>query len=678
VLQDPASGRFHRFTPAAYFVMSLMNGSRSVRQIWELASRRLGDDALTQDELIRLLAQLHQVDVLHGDVPPDVDEMSTRAAKVRQRKLIGSLANPLAIRLPLLDPDAFLNATLPLLRPLFSWIGALSYVVIVGCALVLAGVYWRELTDNVVDRVLVDKSLVLLLITYPFVKALHELGHAYALKYWGGEVHELGLMFLVFLPVPYVDASGSASFGEKWQRVLVGAAGIMVELFLAAIALFIWLSVQEGLVRAFAFNVMLIGGISTVVFNGNPLLRFDGYYILSDLLEIPNLADRSKRFIGYLVIRYLFGAQDAHSPVTAPGERFWFITYGVASFAYRVFIVSVIFLVVATRFFIIGVILAIWGFIMMVGLPMGKGVWFLFKSPAIARQRRRAVTVCAAGLIAALLVLLLVPVPYRTVAEGVIWTPGEAGVFTGVEGTVAALLSEPNSVISRGDPLIRLEDPLLDAQVRILEATAKELELRRAAVVGTDPLRKQLLEQQLEQVTADLALKRKRQADLIVRSPGQGRFILRRPGDLMGKFVHKGEILAYVAAYDNPIAKIIVPEDAADLARSRSNAVEIRLADSIGVTHPASILREVPSIDDRLPSLALSTIGGGNIAVDPRDPRNPRALTQILHIELGFQEPVTVVEMGGRIYARFDHGNEPLAWRLYRDLRQLFLRHLNV
>src|SRR5262249_31172358 len=236
VLQDPASGRFHRFTPAAYLVMSLMTGTRSVREIWEIACKRLGDDALTQDEVIRLLAQLHQVDVLQGDVAPAIEEMSTRAAKIRKRKLIGSLITPLAIRLPILDPDAFLGATVPLLRPLFSWFGAVLYVGIVGTALILAAMHWSELTENVVDRVLVDKTLILILCTYPFVKALHELGHAYALKHWGGEVHELGLMFLVFLLVPYVDATGSASFGDKWQRALVGAAGIIVELFLAAIA----------------------------------------------------------------------------------------------------------------------------------------------------------------------------------------------------------------------------------------------------------------------------------------------------------------------------------------------------------------------------------------------------------------------------------------------------------
>jgi len=163
-----------------------------------------------------------------------------------------------------------------------------------------------------------------------------------------------------------------------------------------------------------------------------------------------------------------------------------------------------------------------------------------------------------------------------------------------------------------------------------------------------------------------------------VRSPGNGQFILRRPGDLLGKFARKGEILAFVASFDEPIVKIIVPEESADLVRARTDTVELRLADSVNVVRAGLVLRETPTFDDRLPSLALSTSGGGEVAVDPRDPKNPRALTRILHVELGFASPFVVREMGGRVYARFDHGNEPLAWRFYRELRQLFLRRFNV
>ncbi len=678
VLQDPASGRFHRFTPAAYLLISLMNGTRTVRQIWELACNRIGDDVLTQDEMIQLLGQLHQVDVLHADVPPDIEEMSARAAKVSRRKLMMSLVNPLALRLPLVDPDAFLTATMPVVRPLFSRISALVITVVVGCAIALAAVHWSELSANVFDRVLVWESLALLIVTYPFVKILHELGHAYAVKCWGGEVHELGLMFLVFLPVPYVDASSSAAFQEKWRRALVGAAGIIVELVLASFALFIWLDIEEGLLRAFAFNIMLIGGVSTILFNGNPLLRFDGYYVLTDLLEIPNLGDRAKRFINHLIIRHIFGVKGLTSPATSPGEPFWFIVYGVASFCYRIVIVWAIVLLVAAKFFVIGAILAVWSAIIMVGVPLGKAVWFLFTAPILARQRRRAIGISASLVTALALILLLLPVPYRTVAEGIIWTPGEASVFARTEGTVIALLSEPNSLVSRGDPLIRLEDPLLDAQVRVLEASVRELELRRIAVAGSDPLQKQLFEEQLDRAKGDLDLHRKRMADLVVRSPGDGRFVLRRPNELLGKFAHRGEILAFVAAFDNPIVRLIVPEDALDLVRNRPESIEIRLVDKIDAIYPGFIQRQTPNVSDRLPSLALGTPGGGDVVIDPRDPKNPKALIKLLHLELGFRTALSVSQVGGRVYARFDHGNEPLASRLYRDLRQLFLRRFNV
>jgi putative peptide zinc metalloprotease protein len=276
------------------------------------------------------------------------------------------------------------------------------------------------------------------------------------------------------------------------------------------------------------------------------------------------------------------------------------------------------------------------------------------------------------------LALLLVPVPYRTVVEGVVWSPGEAGVFAGVEGTVVGLLRETNSLVSRGDPLIQLEDPLLEARVRVLDAAVKELELRREAVTGTDPLRRQMYDEQLERARGDLDLNRNRRENLTVRSPGEGRFILRRPGDLMGKFAHKGEILAFVADFEHPIAKIVVTEDAADLVRMRPNAVAIRLSNNIGAVHVGSVVREVPYFSDRLPSMALSTAGGGDVAIDPRDAKNPRALSKVFQVDLGFGPSLSVFEMGERVYARFDHGNEPLAWRFYRELRQLFLRRFNV
>ena len=252
VIQDKATGKHHRFTPSAYLVISLMDGSRTVEQIWELACENLGDDNLTQDETIKLLSQLHGSDLLKADRSPDFHEMAVRAEKMQQRKLLQRFVNPLAVRLPLFDPNRFLDLTLPLVRPLFSWFGLILFTVVTLVALLLAVSHWSALTDNIGDRVLAAESLLLLLITYPIIKGLHELGHGYAAKIRGGEIHEIGLMFLVFIPVPYVDASSSSAFPNKWHRALVGSAGMLVEVFLACIALFVWLNVEPGLVRAFA------------------------------------------------------------------------------------------------------------------------------------------------------------------------------------------------------------------------------------------------------------------------------------------------------------------------------------------------------------------------------------------------------------------------------------------
>src|SRR6185436_1259918 len=160
---------------------------------------------------------------------------------------------------------------------------------------------------------------------FPLVKICHELGHAYATKVFGGEVHDLGVMLLVFTPVPYVDATSAATFRSKWQRILVGGAGMVVELFIASFALFFWLGAQPGTARTVAHTVVLIAGVSTLAFNANPLLRYDGYYMLADLLEIPNLYMRSRSWVRYLTERYLLGRKDVEVPGATPGEKWWFV-----------------------------------------------------------------------------------------------------------------------------------------------------------------------------------------------------------------------------------------------------------------------------------------------------------------------------------------------------------------
>ena len=311
IVQDQHSGKYFRLSPAANLIASLMDGRRSLQSLWETACAQYPDDPPTQTEVIRLLSQLHHADLIAGDMPPDIAEMGERHHEQTRKSLMSRLRNPLALRFPLFDPDRFLGATLWMVRWLFTVWGFMLWLGLIITGVTLVALNWGALTGGLSDRILSAENIALIALAYPLIKAIHELGHAYATKVWGGEVHEIGLMFLVFIPVPYVDASSSAAFPEKWRRVIVGGAGIMVELALAAIAMIVWINVEPGLVRAFAFNVMLIGGVSTLLFNGNPLLRFDGYFVLADAVEIPNLGQRSSKYFWYIIQRYLFGLKEA-------------------------------------------------------------------------------------------------------------------------------------------------------------------------------------------------------------------------------------------------------------------------------------------------------------------------------------------------------------------------------
>jgi len=474
-----------------------MDGKRTFQEIWDQAVEHLGDDAPTQDQMIRLASQLHSNDTLLCDVPPDTFELFQRHESHQKMKWKQWFLNPLSLRFPLFDPERLLNQMLPWVRPFFSKFGILIWSAIVGYALYLAGLHWDGLTENVGDRILTPENLLLLWLVYPMVKLAHEFGHAFAAKNWGGEIHEIGIMLLVFIPVPYVEASSASAFREKHRRMMVDAAGIIVELLLAAIALVVWVHVEHGIVHAIAYNVILIGSVSTLFFNGNPLLRFDGYYFLSDAIEVPNLGSRSNNYLGYLIQRYGFGVRNAKSPANTSGERFWMFTYGVSSFFYRMFIVAVIALVVAEKFFIVGVLLAIWALTTMVGVPLYKRLKFLFASPSISGHRARAMVLTTIFVASLLAFVFLAPIPYATRAEGVIWPPEGSLVRAGTDGFCREIFVKSNQRVQQGDPILISEDPLLQAEKHILEARLQELEARYLSLRYTERS-KALIQKELE------------------------------------------------------------------------------------------------------------------------------------------------------------------------------------
>ena len=682
VMQDRSSGRFHRFSPNAYFVIGLMDGRRTLQQIWDAACERLGDDAPTQEEVINLLSMLHRGDVLQSDIAPDQNELQQRNVQQERLRLKQYIQNPLALRIPLVDPERLLEWMKPAAQVLFGPLGAVLWLVVVGWAVVLAGMHWSDLSANVADRLLSAQNLLLIGLVFPVTKALHELGHAAAVKARGGEVHEMGVMLLVLMPIPYVDASASLAFREKRERIVVGAAGMMTELFVAALAMFVWVSVEPGVVRALAYNVMLIAGISTVVFNANPLLRFDGYYILADVLEIANLGQRANAHLGYLVSRYLFGVKTAVARGATPGERRWFVFYAIASFAYRMIVMVSIALLVAERYFVIGVLLSLWAVYSMLLQPLAKKVAWLFTTSELHARRTRALTLVGLTVGAVAATLLWVPAPAWTRADGVTVAPIDSHVRASADGFVREVLARPGQVVEPGDALIVAEDPELVARSRVLEAQLNEYRARFAAA-HEDRVQRDILREEIAHLESRLELARKRVAELTVRSPARGIFVMEQPEDAPGRFVQRGELLAYVMDYSQVAVQVVVPQGEVDLIRQLTQRVELRRVERIAEVLTAKVKRVVPAATDQLPSPALSAQGGGDIVVDPQAkaagrPGELKALSTLFVFELEFAGGAPLRALGSRIYARFELQPEPLGRQWYRVVRRIFLKRLNV
>ena len=678
VLTNSLSGRSHRFNAAAYALIGQMDGERTVQEIWEHSDNLTIDAIPTQDEVIRLLGRLHDADLIQSDILPSTVDLLQQAQGQSKNNLKQRVTNPFSLRFPLWDPERFLKRWGHLTAPLFTRTMFYIWLLVVLSAVVAAIMHWSELSNELADRLFLPSNLLLLWLIYPVTKIFHEFGHAFAVKKWGGEVHEMGIMLLALTPLPYIDASSSASFPDKQHRIGVAAMGMMVELLMASVALFVWLNVETGLISALSYNVMLIGGVSTLLFNGNPLLRYDGYYMLADLVEIPNLGQRSTRYLGYLLQHYVLGIKTAESPVTAPGEQGWFIVYGPIAFCYRIAVLVGLVWLVSSRFFVVGVLIALWGVISLLVIPAVRSTMRFLDSPAVRNQRSRLTMVGGSAALAVVLIIFVFPMPFWTNTQGVVWLPEQSVIRAGTDCEVVEVLAPAEQLVAKNAPLIRGVDPFLEMEIEVYRARLAELYAKYNSQPLHERVKRKMVLDEIKQVEGDLHQIEEKLEKLLIRSPARGRFILTDGRNLTGRFVKKGELLGYIVTEHRPTIRAVVSQAAIGLVRERVTGVEIRLTEKPACSMKANIERIVPSADLNLPSAALGTTGGGIIPVDPTDPDGLRALESLFQIDLCLPDGVKNPHIGSRVYVRLDHGTMPLAMQWYRSLRQLFLRKFYV
>ncbi|WP_127145371.1 site-2 protease family protein [Pelagibacterium montanilacus] len=643
---DAVSGRTVEMSAFAAAVLHKCDGTRLAADIAR-SMRAYGPDQ-TDAALARLVVSVLRTAEGQGLLVPIAPEGQGSAPMAEPGFFARTLRNPLFTRISLFSPDRALDRLAPLARAVFSGPAALVWGAIVGLGAVLAASNFGALVAYGQDHALDQLNLLWLVLLFPLIKIIHEMGHALACKRWGGEVRDFGVMMLVFVPIPYVDCSDSAFFVRRRQRIAVAGAGMMAEFVIATVALVVWIVSTEDFVRLLAFNAMVLTTLTTVVFNANPLLRFDAYYILCEVIGIDNLGTRSQKTIRQLARRVFLGEHPTETLARSGGEAALFVVYGVASFLYKCFIVFVVIVSVFPRFFIAGLIFSIWGAVAMVGLPIWRtasGIATEMGKKGPGMGKTLAVRLGVPILIVA--GALALPIPYAIIAQASVAVPPQAIVRAGASGQVAALPAGRAAEVAAGDELIRLTDDILDAEILVAEAQLSAQTSRYQALLANNIAEAGLVRSEMAFLQRDLAQSMENRDRLVVTASSAGTF----DADAevrTGTYVQTGQQVGLLSGPD-PRRTVLVSlsQEDADLVRARVEGVAVRAREADSMSVPASILRDYPL-------LVEAEEGSGQLDATGR-------FVLELAVEdgsaLGYGRPVEV---------RIDLGSAPAAQQMWR------------
>ena len=680
ILENPFSNQYFRLRPEAYEFVSRLCPERTVEEVWHQCLQRFPDTAPSQEAVIHLLSQLYFANLLQYDLASDSAQLFERYKKRKQREMGFRFMNLMFMRFPLLDPDRFLVRTLPLVGKLISPVGALLWFLVVGFGLKIVADNFGAVRAQG-EGILSADNLILLYISTVGIKALHELGHAYFCRKFGGEVHVMGVMLMIFTPMPYVDATSSWSFRERWKRVFVGAAGMIVEIFFAAIAAFIWAKTGPGILHSLAYNIMFVASVSTVIFNINPLLRYDGYYILSDLLEIPNLNQRATAQVQHLCEHHLYGVKNSESPAGTRREAGWLTFFGITSNIYRIIVFSSVLLFVADRFLIVGLVMAAICLVSWAVVPLFQFAKYLSTNPRLERVRSRAYAVTAGIAVFLVILLGIVPFPSSFNAPGVVVSKQRSHLVNETAGTVAELLARPGQSLKQGQPLLRLKNAELDLELASMRAHLDEVNARLLQAMDKESANIAPLTSMRDSIRASLNKLLADANKLVVRSPHDGVWVSPRIDEYVGRLLPRGADLGLVA---NPaefeFAATVMEEDANALFAKKISGANVRLYGDSGEKLAVEHWRVVPGGQQILPSAALGWSGGGEIPVtsdeNSQGNRSAEPFFEVLGEFESSQNPNLLDGRSGKISFKLEP--EPLLPRWIRSLWQLLQKRYQI
>ena len=484
VVKDPIAMKYFRFEEEEFRLLQMIDGQMSPDQIKRKFEFDFSPQKISLQELFQFIGMLYRNALVVSEAPNQGQSLRHRAVENEKAKRWQSLTNIMAIRFKGFDPDDLLTALNPWTAWFFTW-PAFFAVLLFGVGALSLIVTNFEAFQNKLpsfESFFAANNWFLLAVVLGTTKVLHEFGHGLACKRFGGRCHEMGLMFLVLTPCLYANVSDSWLLKSKWQRAFIAAAGMYVELVIASVAVFVWWFSMPGLVHHLALNVIVICSVSTLLFNANPLLRYDGYYIFADVLEIPNLRQKATAMLNRVSGKLFLGIETAEDPF-APSRRKWlFITYSVLAVVYRWLITFSIFWFVYRvlepyGLKIIGQLLAMMAIYGLVGAPLVK-LYKFFSIPgrtSMIKPVRLVGTLAAVGLV--LGAIMLIPIPRYVYGCFYIQPRDVANVYVEDPGVLWRVYVQPNQAVEEGTELIHLQSPGLEQQLAELASEVYNAEV---------------------------------------------------------------------------------------------------------------------------------------------------------------------------------------------------------
>jgi putative peptide zinc metalloprotease protein len=708
VIKDPVSLRYYRFKEQEHFLIKLMDGGHTLDDAQKAFEKRFRPDRLTLEDLEHFGQQLLSAGLAQNESPQAGKQLFDRRRKRRRSEIMQALTNILYIKIPVFDPEKLLTRMLPYCRWMFTTTFMLFSVAVMLGAVLLVLTHFTTFLDRLpaYHEFFQFKTVMYLWAALGLVKVIHEFGHGLSCKAFGGEVHEMGFLFLCFSPCMYCNVSDAWTLPSKWKRIIISFAGIYVELMIAAVATFVWWNTPAyPFLNHLSLALMVVCSVSTVVFNGNPLMRYDGYYVLADWLEIPNLRDRSNRYLQRIVMEHCLGIEVQPEPYMELWRRILFVTYAVVSYVYRWVVTFVILKFMATflkpyKLEIISNMLALLAAGSMIGWPLYRLGKNIHKRGRLPDMKSVRVVLSAGALAGVVLAFFLLPLPVSRVRQsGLVQVQPQfvEKVPVVVPGRLKSISVREGQYVRKGTVLAefesqQMEEAALKARTNLLHyknlvGVYNDLMLKET----TDPeQRSALLKKKNDaEIERDSAEKKLEQIDatrklLVLRAPRDGIVMSLPKIDDIGKgWDAKDMEQPFCSVGDPNKLRVLVPVPPADYdivrddlkkKRARHEKLEVTIrVRGLDTKYWSGLVSHLPQSADKTIPLQLSTRGGGPLAVKPTSqPNQLEPQAQVYLVGIDFEHPDRTIAPGTMAQVKIHCEYRSMAWWVWRSLSSTF------